>query len=410
MRLPCLLLLVLAAVGLAAGEPTRLVCTPDTHPALRIRGDRACRYPNGQVAAFRGHADPCLRRDPQTGHLWLAYSWPHMAHQGGGKTDFAVGVETHLARSTDGGKTWQHVADLWPRTPANHRDHRTGKRRDGFVSHEVPNIVPCRIDGEPAWVGIRCDYFLGYPGNYQDRDDRSFTLRLTVAATPPELATARPITFGHRLTSPEMRPDHNLCDFSPDFPAAFIPNEPALHWDGERLYLLFVCMTFRATNQPDFAKSFIPVFSTVPGGPTRTWRWQYHGKLAGRREARELGGEALTQIELAAGRDGQLLAFVTPESWHPEAAREAGGDAFFGIRHHGCYGLEVADLRQPALARDATGKLRVRAIVSGSPASPLGPGAAAYDPASATGLIVCDRRIAPRRVMVWSLHPTKLHP
>lgn len=402
--------LVASDSALAAEAPAvRLNCTPAAFPPLSIQGDDFSRYPNGQLAAFRGFADPCLRRDPVSGALWLVYSWPHMEHLGGDRRGFAVGVESHLAVSKDAGTTWQRNKVLWPRTPASFINPKTKLARDGFISHEVPNILPCQIDGSPAWVGARLDYFLGRKGNYKDRDNLSFCIRLMSASSPGELSNASFITFGHDMSSPECAVDINACSFSKDFPPAFIPNEPALYFKDGRLYLAFVCMTFKGQS-PDFAKSFIAIFSTEPRGAAATWQWRYNGKLTTHQEAQELGGESLTQIELALGRDGQLLAFLTPESWNAEAARKSGGDAFFGILHHECAIVEVASLDTPALARRKDGQLAVRAVLTSSAQTEKGPGAAAYDPASETGVLFTLRDIASRGYLSWNLHPTGLHP
>lgn len=397
----------------AADEIVRLDCTPVTHPQITIRGHDVSRYPNGLPAGFRGFADPCVRHDPDASVLWLAYSWPHMQHMGGDRRDFVVGVETHLASSDDGGKTWRHVKALWPRTPASYTNRDTKRKQQGFISHEVPNIVRCEIDGKPRWVGARLDYFLGRKGSYKARDNRSFVLRIMAAATPPQLTDAQPVTFGHAMSSPDAQVDINLTTLSRDFPAAFIPNEPALHWRDGRLYLTFVCMTFARAGQPDFAKSFIPVFSTQPKGDVGDWDWRYHGQLAARREANDLGGEALTQIELATARDGQLLALLTPETWDAGKAREFGGDAFGGILHHECVVVEVASLDKPALARRSDGLLAVRAVLHSSTQSDHGPGAAGYDSHSVTGVLFTLRhmRLGGRlKDLSWTLHPTGLHP
>jgi hypothetical protein len=396
-------------VGAVEGQPLRLDCTPKAFPALNIQGDDFSRYPNGQPAAFRGFADPCLRRDPISDTLWLAYSWPHMEHMGGNRDNFVVGVETHLASSTDGGKTWQRVQVLWPKTPAKFTDPKTHAALDGFISHEVPNMVPFRTDGKPLWVGARLDYFLGRRGNYKARDNRSFCIRLMAAPSPRELSNSPYITFGHAMNSAECAVDFDVCNFSNDFPPLFIPNEPALLFKDGRLYLAFACMTFYGQT-PDFNKSFIAIFSTEPQGPIRTWKWRYHGKLTTHREAKELGGESLTQIEFALGRDGQLLVLLTPEAWDPQAAKKFGGDAFGGILHRGCTVVEVASLDPPALAQRKDGTLAVRAFLFSSAQSEQGPGAGAYDPASATGVLFTLRDLSSPKNMSWSLHPTGLHP
>ena len=408
---------ILACVALAtvclssASEaPVRLDVTAKAFPELRIRGHQASYYPNGQPAAFRGFADPCMRRDPSKDVLWLTYSWPHMQHMGGGKMDFTVGVETHLASSHDGGKTWTHEKALWPHTPARYVHAKTRLARDGFVSHEVPNIVPCIIDDKPMWVGVRLDYFLGRQGNFKDREDRSFCLKLFAAPTVAELSDAKPFTFGHAMSSPECRVDLNVCDTSRDFPPIFIPNEPALYFKDGRLYLAFVVMTFWGKT-PVFDKSLIAVFSTEPKGDAGMWSWRYHGKLASNKEAMELGGEALTQIELAESRDGRLLAFLTPEAWNEKRFRGSGsGDAFHGIDHFGCAVIEVASLDKPRLARRADGTLAQRAWLFTSAKDVADPGAAGYEPTSATGILWTLRNVHHPGRLIWSLHATGLHP
>ena len=396
-------------VGAAGDQPAKLDVTPATCPALVIKDDDVSRYPDGRPAAFRGFADPCLRKDPVSGELWLVYSWPHMEHLGPGALDYAAGVETHLAVSKDSGKSWKRDKVLWPRTPATFKDARTRAAKEGFISHEVPNIVPCTIDGKASWVGVRDDYFLGRDGNYKARDNRSFCFRLMTAATPPELSDAPYVTFGHSMTSPECKVDVNLCDLSKDFPVMFIPNEPTLYFRDGRLYFAFVCMTFNGQT-PDFPSSFIAVLSTECKGPIQKWTWRYHGKLTTHKEAKELGGDSLTQIDLALGKDGKLLALLTPEAWNPKAPGAEGGDAFFGIMHYGCVVVEVESLDTPALARRKDGKLAVRAILTSTTPTEQGPGAAAYDPASATGILFTLRDLSIGKNLVWSLHPTGLHP
>jgi len=396
-------------VTLAAGEPVQFDCTPANCPTLVIEGDAISRLPNGQPAGFRGFADPCVRKDPENHALWMVYSWPHVEYVGGGSRDFVVGVETHLASSADGGVTWRRTGVLWPKTPARYGDVRTRIPVDGFVSHEVPNIAPILLDGTPAWVGVRLDYFLGRSGNYQARNPRSFCLRLMTATSPAALTNATPVTFGIAENAPECRVDVNLHALSDDFPLRFIPNEPAVLFKDGRLYLAFVVMAFSG-QKPDFPQSFIAVLSTVPRGGVRSWTWRYHGKLAGHGEASALGGESLTQIELALGQDGRLLALLTPEAWDVRLAQENSRDPFFGIVHRGVAIVEVASLDSPALGRRPDGRLAERAILAASQDGERGPGAAAYDPASATGVVFTRRDIVPGKSLSWSLHPTRVHP
>lgn len=375
-------------------------------PVVTVKGDGPSKYADGRLSEFRGFADPCVRLDHDGKTLWLLYSWPHARHMGGGPFDYAVGVETHLARSLDKGRTWEFVKTLWPKTPARYPVGVLRMKQDGFISHEVPNFVPCEIDGKKSWVAARGDYFLGRRGNYKARDNRSFCIRVTASDSPERLSASSMVTMGLTLNSKECGVGVNLNELSTDFPAVFIPMEPALYFRAGTLYLAFVCIAFDRTT-PKLEKSFIAVISTQPRGSVGDWKWKYLGKLAGHAEAAELGGESLTQIELAEGRAGELLAIMTPNAW--KTGEAAARDAFWGFSHKGCAAVAVASLDPPALKRNSEGKLAVRAFLA-PPKKGRGNGAAAYDPASETGIIITLNDIVLGRHMVWSLHSTAIHP
>lgn len=377
-------------------------------PVISVKGDPPSKYGDGRLAEFRGFADPCARLDHGGKILWLLYSWPHVRHMGGGPFDYTVGVETHLARSLDKGRSWEFVKALWPKTPARYPVGRLRIKQDGFISHEVPNFVPCIVDGKKSWVAARGDYFLGRSGNYKTRDNRSFCIRVTAAASPEELAVSPFITIGLTLNSKQCGVGVDLNKLSPDFPAVFIPMEPALYFSAGKLYLAFVCIAFdRVTQKLD--KSFIAVISTEPRGSVEEWKWKYLGKLAASKEAAELGGESLTQIELAEGRDGKLLALMTPNAWKSNENSDITRDAFWGFENRGCVAVEVASVDPPSLQRTADGKLAVRAFLA-PPKKGRGNGAAAYERACETGIIITLNDIVFGGHMVWSLHSTGVRP
>jgi len=72
--------------------------------------------------------------------------------------------------------------------------------------------------------------------------------------------------------------------------------------------------------------------------------------------------------------------------------------------------LDVFTSRKPALARRNDGSLSLRAVLSASAGSEQGPGAAAYDAASVTGILFTLRDVATPKVLNWSIHPTGMHP
>src|SRR3989338_1144029 len=81
-------------------------------PRLLISGDAP------DKSKFHGFADPSMRRDPNTGTLWLVYSWPHVVRSGSGLWSWLSrppdpAVDIHLARSYDAGGTWTYAGPLW---------------------------------------------------------------------------------------------------------------------------------------------------------------------------------------------------------------------------------------------------------------------------------------------------------
>lgn len=115
---------------------------------LTIQGDGPFLLPNGQPAPFSGFADPCLRRDPQTGTLWLTYSWPN------NKTSGAYSVpcvDTHLASSTDGGNTFSFQVPLWPAIPVS---NPSNPGQAGFQVHGDGPTKGCSPEPirQPRWA------------------------------------------------------------------------------------------------------------------------------------------------------------------------------------------------------------------------------------------------------------------
>lgn len=373
---PVVALWLLPAVAAAAGT---FDCVGSACPPLVIEGDAAATLPDGRPSPFRGFADPTIRRDPGTGRLWMVYSWLGIGPAGGSPAQGArltPFVETHLARSDDGGRRWRYDGILWAPTPG-----RSPAGQPGRTSHEVPAILPVAGPQGIVWYGASLDYFLPEGGGFARRPVQSFRTRLVRADSVPALKDGPAVTLGGAVSDPRWGVDVNLSALAPELRRCQIWQEHALHYERGELFLAMVCLAFRGRT-PDLPLNAIVVFAAQPEGTPRAWRWRYAGELAGPREARELGAQRLTQIELARSRDGALLAIMTPDDWSSEL------DDFV---HKGCVAVEIASLHPPRLARDASGRLVVRAAVTVSDAGPAGSAACAYDPASATGIVIGKR-------------------
>lgn len=281
---------------------------------------------HGQPSSFRGYADPSIRQDPLSGRLWMAYSWPNVHITA--ESQLVPGVDIHLAYSDDGGEHWIYSQALWP--SLDNTIHNSFQE-PGYTDHEVANILPRVTENGVIWYGARLDYFVPNQGGFRRRPVSSFRWVIMQAASPQELATAVGITAQGKFLAED---------------------------------------------------SDILLFATKPDGDIEAWQWRYVGKLAGSTEARELGGCGLTQVELARGVDGQLLAIFTPDDWDSKM-RE--------IVHYGCRVVEIESLDPPKLARDSSGNLIVRSEIVASDQMPLGPGACGYDPASSTGILFVKR-------------------
>ncbi|MBX7159422.1 MAG: glycoside hydrolase [Acidimicrobiia bacterium] len=364
-------------------------------PELVVEGDPPATLPSGAPAPLRGLSDATIRRDPVTGVVWMAYSWPSVHVDGGRRS---TRVETHLARSDDDGRTWHSAGPLWTAAPAT--DPVTGST--GTIDHEVPNLLPVTDStaGTTRWVAARLDLFVPDGGTLRRRPPSSFRIAVLAAPDPMALAAAEPAVLGSAATDAGWGVDVDLTDLDDALARCTLWNEPALHHEGGTLFLAVRCLPLGRDGTPDVAAGSLEVFATEPDGEPGTWRWRYAGRLAGAEEAAELGGDGLTQLELATSRDGTLLAIVTPDRWH-RAEQE--------FVHLGLRVVEVTSLARPALARDADGRLVVRAAVTASDLEPLGPGAGTYEPSAAVGIVLMRRDIG-RGQLVASLHDTGLHP
>lgn len=384
-------------------------CVSSTCPRIEIAGDVASTLPGMRESPFSGFADPTIRRDPSSGRLWMAYSWPNIRTEAESskrrpfrrKRAGRPGVDIHLAASDDGGERWQFVGKPWAPIAATSPDGR-----EGHMGHEVANLLPVGSSEGVVWYGARLQYFLPDDGGFKKRPVESFRILVGRAREPMALTDAPAARLGSMRTDGRWGVDVNLASLAPQTRHCMLWNEPALYHDGDELYLALSCMAFRGKT-PDMRRNDLVVFATRAAGEPRHWQWRFAGTLAGAAEANDLGGERLTQVDLAMARDGTLLAVVTPDTWDRGA-----GD----FVHHGCKVVEVAAKGGTlSFARDSQGRLQVRANIVASDAGSAGTAACSYDPASGTGVIMTKREkrggsVGHARSLTASLHRTGVHP
>lgn len=342
---------------------------------------------------FYGYADPSMRKDPHSPTIWLAYSYPHYKLAG---DIYVPSVEIHLAKSEDSGDHWTFEGSLFePIAMNNPVDGMT----EGFLDHETINLLPMHQNG---WVAVRLNYFIPKNGGFQERPNNSFHISIITADSPRELKSGNVGTIGGSFTHPNWEVDQKLI---PDdlISEVFFWNEPALYFDSviEKLYLVMVAFVYKE-SVPDMSKNDVYVFSTTPSGSPKTWHWGYNGKLVDAAIANELGGERISQTDIAKGEDGKLLLVCTPDDWN--SIEE-------DFNHKGCKIVEIKSLDNPELERDIKGVLKVRTHIIASDANGLGSGASTYDSHSTTGVLFTKRvKTTHPPQLIVSTHKTGIKP
>jgi hypothetical protein len=362
--------------GAPPAPPLSKDCTASACPALSIAGDPPATLPGGGASPVQGYADPSLRRDPGSAAIWLGYSWlhPDLNRQG---TVRGVLVDTHLARSDDGGNSWNFVGAPWT-AQAGTRD---GLGRSGHSNSETVALAPGQTASGTRWYASRLVYFTPDGGVPQPN---SFTIHVAAAAAPDQLGAAEEAVLGGDLTVAYWNVDLNLASLSAELSGCTFYDAGLLYM-GDRLYLASQCALYGGSGE-DTAHEFIALFATRPDGAPRSWNWSYLGRLASSADASALvpAAQMLQQAELALARDGTVLLIVSPSA-------PSGGTLTL---HYGCYALAVDALDQAQLARDSSGAPLLRAYVTASDlTAPDGTTASCgYDAASASGIVIARRQ------------------
>ncbi|HLY20517.1 MAG TPA: hypothetical protein VKR61_24990 [Bryobacteraceae bacterium] len=378
---------VTVAVTSADTSPLSASCTltSTTCTGITITGD-----PYSTTGGFSGYDDPTIRQDPQTGTLWMAYSYLHVisgATAGGG----THGIDTHVASSTDGGRTWIYQGALY--TSQQVLNPITGQT--DYTHHEVINLLPQVVNGVTYWYGIHSYYYVPVGSNGGGSTTESYTKRWEIAMAP---GTATTGPMGLAAATPQYLGQPINVDPA-TFPVAIELNslnsqlspcneyyEPALILSDNNLYLFLSCTPLAGTGS-----LFYAVFKTPdPQDHAGDWSWTYVPQgpvqFANHNDAVSvgsyLGGGAtyITQMDLApSSKPGVLLAIMT-------AAFNSGGKNSIG-----CVAAELASIDPPAFVYNAQGQVQVDAAITSSDSTPTGPDSCTYSPNSATGMIIAHR-------------------
>jgi uncharacterized protein (TIGR03437 family) len=347
--------------------------------------------PYSATGAFAGYADATIRQDPLTGTLWMAYSWPHTISSGTAGVAGTQVLDTHLASSTDGGKTWIYKGALYTSQAVS--NPVTGQT--DYTAHEVMNLFPQVINGVTWWYGIHSTYNVpqssGGGSGLEDYTKRwEIALAPGTATTGPMgLASATPQYLGQSInTYPQYFPVAlNLSSLDPEVSGCTEFFEPALILSNNNLYLFLACTPANAADR------FYAVFKTSdPQDNAANWKWTYveegSTKFAGPSDAVSVGSYLspgatyITQMDIAPSKNlGILLAIMS-----------ATYDNSSGKVSLGCAAAELASIDPPKFVYNSQGQVQVDAFLTSPDSQPGGPGSCTYSPFSATGMILAHRQ------------------
>jgi len=337
--------------------------TPDC-PSIEIAGDERPDAVEG-ITTFRGYADPSLRTDPVTGELWLSYT----------KVENQAGLFTHLAKSSDGGNSWEFVRTI------NAPEFVVFEGDNYKSSYEVSTFTP---SANGSWYYT----WIYYLRDKNGRPPRSIKFDVTSASSLSQIPNSPRIFVGGNAMSSEYQPQVNLS-MVPGAPNCAVWTEPSLLEQYGVLYLLAECV-----------HNEYSIFSAIPGADAKDLDWRYVGQIENIAPEVHSDAEFMTQGDVAMAKDGSLLYIFTPTSLIE------GGDI-----HYGCYVAELESLANPTIMRISSGEPLLRAIITDSSAGPLGPGACGYDKNSDSGIVFIRREfdLANKDVRFF-MHATGIHP
>lgn len=383
-------LLLLMLIGAPLATPSRAqediptfhcALHDESCPAITILGDPPATL-GGTPAPFRGYGDPSLELDPLTGELWLSYSWLDVLVTPGNPPLIDLGVRSHLARSADGGRTFEFVRAV-NETRALPHPH---SKKPVWTVHEVSTLAR---QPDANWQLLWLAYF-DHVGRSEagilDRLDIHY--RRAVAASPADLADDdKAAWIADRRTA--ITGQHDLRDM-PALEDCAGFTEPALFVYDEATYLATTCVVLAedGRRQPQLERVVL-MRETAAG-------YDYAGVLLDGVDAARLGADRLEQADLSVARDGAVILIVTP-------IKDAAAPP-----HQGCVVFTVADITQARLRRDANGNATPRFIFTAE-GSGLGPGLCTYEATSATGVLLVIIEATPQAT-VFTLHATGVHP
>ena len=382
------------------------VASPVTCGALSISD------PYSTAGHFAGYADPSERRDPLTGTLWLAYSWPTVLADG------SQIVDIHVAYSTNNGSTWSNAGlnyggVLYSSQTETNCVVQQNPCATVDNSHEVVDIYPQVVGNSTYWYVIHSHYDVPQGGNVST--EYTYTADYVMTACQDTSGGVQGPMCASQ-SSPQYNPQL-LGGTQNNQPAYFPINQNLTTISG----LTTHCTSFR---EPSF------ILQSIAGTPTLylfmncgdmtsyaqfstpnpqlnlgNWAWTYSGSTASlpdfsgfavQSDAQSMcqyfgscaKSNLLTQSEVAlASGSMRGLAAGTPIELFDLVYTSGSGKIAVGV-----VVTALASISPPTFVRTASGAVKVFAAIPSTDSVTGGPGTSTYDPAStATGVLLAHK-------------------
>lgn len=358
-----------------------IVGDPIEHGCLELNGTAF-----SDPCSIRGHFDPSLWQ-ADDGTLWMAYTRVTLFFPDPDDLEtFAPNYATYLARSNDGGRTWEYVTTI---TESEVYAHPTNG--DGIIAHEVPDITQ-NPDGTWSLVWVQ------YTRGYQVTEFNDPVIARKDAATPEGLADAETqLHMSGWGGSPIF-----VADYAAplnEFPNCLGMTEPSIFTADGRSYTVVECISIDISD-PTFPrvyeKAAIELFEWVDGA------YEHVGTLLTYEDAVALTdglGTSLvvTQPDVVQARNGDWILLLTPSN-------DTQNPPF-----QGCRVLTIDDLEAATIRRNVDGTPMLRASITAT-SQHLGAGQCTYNAASDTGVLFGVGFSLPEGGLRLNLIATGVHP
>ncbi len=296
----------------------------------------------GETAKL-GTADPSIEYD-QNGVGWMSYSGVEQDEE------FAY-VSTHLAKSTDNGKTWTYVSTInrstkdtiYPILPVMIKKY--GKKIEGTWFHEVPTLVHDPNDPGKEWKLFWHRYFMKPKLGAAGRVLHYGWVAYKYASNPAgKWSEEIPLFGAGALPLKPYKARINLNELHPDLKKFITYTEPGSLIKDDVLYLTLQGHIIKR-HIVKRRKNIAHIILIASHDHGKTWR--YVDTLLRNKDAQDFGGKYFTGSSLAK-EGGRAFLFASPEN-----------DEDIKTAHRGTVIFEFEDLTKGTLRRDKKGNLIV---------------------------------------------------